>query len=314
MREQVPAMPMESSHAVPGGSRPAASPGDRLQGFGPWLLLLAGLLVMYGPTVFDFLHGPWRGDRNAHGPIVLALSAWFFHFQIKRLREQRVELPVTPAPVLGGSIIVVALGLYVLGRSQGIPLFELGSLIPLLIGVVLVFFGRRVAARFWFAFFLLLFAVPLPASVVDVLTQPMKIAVSIGSEQVLHWLGYPVARSGVIITIGSYQLLVADACAGLNSLFTLEALGLLYMNVMRHESVFRNVTLATLIVPISFSSNLIRVMVLALLTYHFGDETGQGFLHGFSGMVLFLTALMLIIFIDTLLRALSRRLDRRRTA
>jgi exosortase/archaeosortase family protein len=95
---------------------------------------------------------------------------------------------------------------------------------------------------------------------------------------------------------------VADACAGLNSLFTLESLGLLYMNVNRHTSVARNIILATLIVPISYASNVIRVLVLAQITYHLGDEAGQGFLHGFSGMVLFLTALLLIVGMDALLR------------
>jgi exosortase/archaeosortase family protein len=100
-------------------------------------------------------------------------------------------------------------------------------------------------------------------------------------------------------------LLVADACAGLNSLFTLEALGLLYMNVMRHESLFRNALLAILIVPISFVSNVTRVIVLALITFYWGELAGQGFLHEFSGMVLFVTALLLIIGVDTALRAIA---------
>ena len=97
-------------------------------------------------------------------------------------------------------------------------------------------------------------------------------------------------------------LLVADACAGLHTLFTLEALGLLYLNLIRHDSFFRNITLALLIVPISFTANVIRVMVLTLITYHFGDEAGQGFLHGFAGMVLFLSALLLIIAVDSMLQ------------
>jgi exosortase/archaeosortase family protein len=74
------------------------------------------------------------------------------------------------------------------------------------------------------------------------------------------------------------------------------------MNVMRHSSVVRNVVLALLIVPISFAANVIRVVVLALVTYHMGDAAGQGFLHDFSGIVLFLSALMLIISLDSLLR------------
>ena len=72
---------------------------------------------------------------------------------------------------------------------------------------------------------------------------------------------------------------------------------------MRRDSLFRNVGLAILIVPISFTANVIRVMTLTLVTYHFGDAAGQGFLHGFAGMVLFLSALMLIIGVDTGLQA-----------
>jgi exosortase len=124
---------------------------------------------------------------------------------------------------------------------------------------------------------------------------------------VLYAVGYPIARSGVILQIGQYQLLVADACAGLHTLFSLEAMGLLYLNVVRHTSLLRNIALAVLIVPISFAANVIRVMVLALITYHFGDEAGQGFLHGFAGMVLFMTALMFIIATDSALRWLAQR-------
>jgi len=155
--------------------------------------------------------------------------------------------------------------------------------------------------------FFMLFMIPLPGVFVDAVTMPMKMAVSYVAEQVLYAGGYPIARTGVILQIGPYQLLVADACAGLHTLFTLEALGLLYLNLVRHESVARNVVLALLIIPISFTANVIRVMVLTLITYHFGDEAGQGFLHGFAGMVLFLSALLLIILVDGVLRAISAR-------
>jgi exosortase/archaeosortase family protein len=92
----------------------------------------------------------------------------------------------------------------------------------------------------------------------------------------------------------------------LHTLLTLEALGLLYLNIVRRDSFFRNVGLAVLIVPISFTANVIRVMTLSLITYHFGDAAGQGFLHGFAGMVLFLSALLLILSFDTMLHAFER--------
>ncbi|MFX7980991.1 archaeosortase/exosortase family protein, partial [Acinetobacter baumannii] len=86
--------------------------------------------------------------------------------------------------------------------------------------------------------------VPLPATLVVALTTPLKSAVSAVASNLLYSLGYPVGRSGVVLTVGPYQLLVADACAGLNSMFTLEALGLLYMNIMNYQSAARNLLMA----------------------------------------------------------------------
>ena len=123
--------------------------------------------------------------------------------------------------------------------------------------------------------FFMLFMVPLPSEVVDLVTMPMKMAVSYVAEHVLYAVGYPIGRNGVVLQIGQYMLLVADACAGLHTLLTLEALGLLYLNLVRRDSAFRNIALAILIVPISFTANVIRVMALSLITYHFGNEAGQ---------------------------------------
>jgi exosortase len=154
----------------------------------------------------------------------------------------------------------------------------------------------------------MLFALPLPYLLVLKLTAPMKAAVSVVATQLLGWLGYPIGRSGVVITIGQYQLLVTEACAGLQTMFTLEAMGLLYASLVSSSSALRNTLLAVLVVPVAFGANVVRVVVLALVTYYLGDAAGQGFLHGFAGMLLFGVALVLIMAADTLLcRALASR-------
>ncbi|EOA03329.1 exopolysaccharide methanolan synthase [Herbaspirillum frisingense GSF30] len=280
-------------------------PEPRFSGL-PWLVIAAGLAAMYIPSFIDLFHGVWGTERNAHGPIVLAVACCYLVVRVRQLLQEGL-IERRPAPIPGMAFLLIGILSFVLGRSQTVLFLEAGSLIPILMGIVLLQFGVRTCRRLWFAFFFMLFMVPLPASVVDLLTQPLKIGVSYVSEQVLRLLGYPIARSGVILYIGPYQLLVADACAGLNSLFTLEALGLLYMNLVRHQSLLRNVLLAVLIVPISFTANTVRVMVLALITYYLGDAAGQGFLHGFAGMLLFLVALGLIIALDGLLRWIAAR-------
>jgi exosortase B len=290
--------------------RKATFGNPNLTALQPLIFVLLGLLVMYLPSFIDLFNGIWNTNQQAHGPIVLAVAIWFFYF--KATLVPQANIPIVPAPQLGWPVLVLGCLIFMVGRSQTLYLFEIGSLILVLLGIMLLFFGKPMARHFWFAFFFMLFMVPLPASIVEMITQPMKMAVSIASEHLLYEFGYPVARAGVIVLIGQYQLLVADACAGLNSLFTLEALGLLYMNIMRHESPLRNALLAALIIPISFASNVTRVVILALITFHWGDEAGQGFVHDFSGMLLFVTALFLIICVDTFLRFLTGLLEKRK--
>ncbi len=153
--------------------------------------------------------------------------------------------------------------------------------------------------------------VPLPGVIVDALTNPLKRHVSEIAEFLLYAVGYPIARSGVTLTIGQYQLLVADACSGLHSLYSLSALGLLYLYLMQHKSVLRNVVIGAAILPIAFGANVIRVMFLVLVTYHFGDEAGQGFLHGFAGMVLFVAALALLFALDSLMGLVTKEVGQR---
>lgn len=280
--------------------------------FLPALPIFIGICILYALTVSDLFRFVWNTDRNAHGPIVLVVGLWFLYFKGRTVVAEGV--PVRPAPLLGGVLLALGLLTFILGRSQAFLFFEVGSFVLVLLAVIVLMLGTSVAGHLWFGFVFLIFMIPLPSTMVDTLTQPLKIAVSYAAEHLLFKLDYPVSRAGVILTIGQYQLLVADACSGLNSLFTLESLGLLYLNVMRHESAFRNAMLALLIVPISFTSNVVRVIVLSLITYHLGDAAGQGFLHGFSGMVLFVTALMLIIGVDSLLRLAAARLTGRRSA
>jgi len=267
----------------------------------PWVLALAGLAALYGPTLRDLMQTVWSTDEQGHGPVVLLLCAWLFWRQRRALTGAAAESDST-RPGWAWAWLAVALLLHVFGRSQRILSAQALSAIPALVAVILMLRGPRTVRAVWFPLFFMLFLVPLPAALVETVTQPMKLAVSTVAADLLYSVGYPVARSGVILQVGPYQLLVADACAGLYTLFTLEAMGLLYLNVVRSTSLARNLLLALAIVPISFVANVIRVIALSLITFHLGDEAGQGFLHGLAGIVLFLSALMLIVAFDSLLR------------
>jgi exosortase B len=263
----------------------------------PLAMMIIGLVAMYAPVFMHLAKTVWNTDEQGHGPIILSVILYLLWLRKERfatvLREPQ------PAGKLAWAMLIFGLLVYLVGRIQNIIMFEMGSLIPLLIGAGAVVFGWRFVKVAAFPIFFLIFSVPLPGPVVDALTAPLKQGVSFVAENLLYALGYPISRTGVILNVGQYQLLVADACAGLNSMFTLEALGLLYMNIVGHLSKARNVALAILIVPMSFCANIIRVCILVLVTYHFGDEAGQGFVHGAAGMVLFVVALTLMFALDS---------------
>lgn len=273
-------------------SKPLPSP------FIQWFPVLLGIGMLFIPTIVDLARTLWQNDDQVHGPIVLTVALYLFW----SLRNDVLDAPIAPKPGIGWPLLCIGLVAYTLGRSQGLAIFEIGSLLILLPAVLLLMRGSKGLKAVWFPIFFLFFMIPLPGPIVDTLTIPMKIAVSYVTETVLYNVGYPISRNGVILYMGQYQLLVADACAGLHTLFSLEALGLLYLHIVKHESWTRNTALAILIIPISFTANVIRVITLTLVTYYFGDAAGQGFVHSFAGMVLFITALMLIIATDSLLR------------
>lgn len=263
-------------------------------------LIAVGLLTLYLPTLFTLYRAYWRFDNHAHGPIMLAVALWLLY----RDRQHILAAATSAGRPLGSACFVAGLLAYFLGRTQGIIQFEVGSLLLVCAGLLVRFAGLGALRRALLPFILLCFMIPVPGIVAQALTLPLKSAVSTVAAEVLYAAGLPVARAGVVIAVGNYQLLVADACSGLQSLFSLEALGLVYMSLMGYASTGRNLTLAFLILPISFIANTLRVIILILVTYRFGDEAGQGFLHRFAGILLFVVATVLMLLADKLLNRL----------
>jgi len=270
---------------------------------GAWLLVLAGFAAMYAPIYIAAAGGLWQSDEHAHGALVLAVVVWLF-WQIHRpLRE----LAAVPAPGPGWALFGFGLLVYVVGRVFGISILEFGSQPFVVAGALLLIRGPAALRLAWFPVLYFVFMIPLPGILVDAITGPLKQWISAIVVDLLYAVGYPISRSGVVITISQYQMLVADACSGLNSMFSLSALGTLFMYIMARPSRVHNAIMLISILPIAFAANIVRVVALVLVTYHFGDEAGQGFLHGAAGIVLMLVALVFFFALDALLAGLLGR-------
>ena len=263
-----------------------------------WMpVLILAWLCLAGPTLWGFLFGAWSGYSQGHELLLLSVAGWLLWRQ-RHPDDRPWQGPWPLGFWLAWGVGILA---YAFGRSQEFIRIELLSLWWLAMLVTLLLRGWGGLRRSWFAWLFCLFAMPLPFALVLALTAPLKEAVSVLAASILSFVGYPVGRSGVVLTVGQYQLLVAEACAGLHSMFILEAMGLLYSHLAAHASRWRSIWLAILAVPVSFVANVLRVMILVLVTYHFGDDAGQGFIHDFAGIVLFALALMLMAGVDWVL-------------
>lgn len=282
------------STVLPPRSAPALARPTTLAAWMPMALGLAALLL---PTYVRLHETLWNEEAYEHGFIIVAVFWWL----VWRSRDRLAALPSAPAVGAGSLALATGLFLYFIGRSQQLPLFEVTSHLPILVGALLLVWGPAAIRLLWFPLLFLVFMIPLPGFVIVALTSTLKHYVSAAAETVLYHAGYPIARDGVLIRIGPYRMLVADACSGLNSLYSLSALGLLYLHLTHRPGWWRLGVLLGAIVPIAVVANVVRVIVLILLTYHYGDEVGQGFLHNVSGVLLFVVGLLVLLALDRVL-------------
>jgi exosortase B len=262
-----------------------------------WIIVIVGFAAMYLPVYWWAGGGIWQTEEHGHGAIILAVLVWLFWSK----RHDIDAVPPKPARAWGWGAFAVGFLVYVAGRAFGISILEFASQ-PLMVAAALLLIRGPQALRLaWFPLIYAMFMIPLPSMLVDMITGSLKQWVAAIVEHLLYAAGYPVARSGVIMAIGPYQLQVADACSGLHSMFSLAALGTLFMYIMGRKNRLHMSAMLASILPIAFAANIVRVIILVLITFHLGDEAGQGFLHGTAGMVLMLVALGLFFLLDRVL-------------
>lgn len=266
-----------------------------------WAPVAFGLLVLYVPTYHDLNEHFWAREGGAPG-IVLAIWIWLLWRERAALLAERRTLA---GAALGWTAIAAGVAAYALGRSQQMFQLEAGSQVLVLTGVALAVLGPASTRRLWFVLAFLVFTVPLPGSLMDSVLVPLKELVSAVVTDVLFAAGLPIARDGVVIYVGPYQMFIADACSGLNQLVALTAIGVLYVRVAAHRTWWLALLLLAAIVPVAIAANLVRVVTLVLATYFGGDALGTR-LHDYVGFAEIVLAFGAFFLVDHVARLAAR--------
>jgi exosortase len=256
--------------------------------------MAASFLIAYLPTYVTLAKGAWQTEQEGHGPLIMLAAAWLAWQQ----RGKLASVSLRPALVAGWIILLSSLALMVVTRSQNILMIEVGTQSPVLLGCLLLIGGWPLARIFAFPVAFLIFSVPPPGWLLDAFTVPLKAWISDLVTNFLYALDYPIAQNGVMIMIGPYELMVKDACSGMNSIFALSAIGIFYVHEFVDKNWIRRLILIASIIPITILANFFRVLALVLASYYMGVDRVEGLFHDLTGIALFVFALALFFLLD----------------
>lgn len=262
----------------------------------PLLILGGSFLVLYFPVLRGLIQD-WRTNENfSHGFLIPLISAAMIYSRRSALRETRTRLPFNPG------LLIVAAGLfqYFVGVVASEYFLQRSSMIVLSFGLTLFLFGRELTQVIAWPIAYLLLMIPLPAVVWNSFAFPMQLFSSMVAENIILFLGIPIFREGNILHLAETSLEVVDACSGLRSLTTMLAMscGLAFF---AGTSRLRRAMIVLAAIPIALMVNIVRLTGTAVLANRFGAVMAQGFLHDFSGWLVFVAGLVLLLAVTEIL-------------
>jgi exosortase len=264
-------------------------------------VMLTGLLFLYFPVLQKLAHDWSTNDNYSHGYFIPFLSAYIIY----SMREDLQSLPIKPNS-MGLLLLLMGLAQLILAQTGSEFFLQRTSLILVLAGLVLFCLGFHFFKKLLLPITYLLFMIPLPAIVWNRIAFPMQLFGSYLTEKVVTLMGIPLFREGNVLHLANTTLEVVDACSGLRSLTTLFALSAA-LAILSDHTTLQKWILFLAAAPIAILANIIRLSATALLASKFGSDIALGFLHDFSGLVVFVLGILLLVMVNNTLHISSNK-------
>ena len=246
-------------------------------------------LAVYLP-VLTSLARQWASDENySHGFLVAPFAIYLGWLRRRELAAQ----PIRPHWI-GLVVVACSLAFLIAGRLGAELFLTRVSLVGLLAGTVVFLYGLGHLRLLAFPVAFLLLMIPLPAVVFNQIAFPLQLLASRVGASVLDAASIPVLREGNVLVLPTITLQVVEACSGIRSLVSLLTLAII-VGALTERRLWARVLLAALAFPVAIVANAARVAGTGLMAEWIGPQTAQGFLHEFSGWVMFVVAFTLLL-------------------
>jgi exosortase len=255
-----------------------------------WILLLL-VVAVYAPTA-KWLWGRWTMSvwQHAHGLLIPPVVAYFVWLE---LRDRR-HLP-PDASAWGFLFVVPALALHALDTGLGTQLLSAISIVIAAPGLALLLLGAERTKAIAFPLAFLAFMLPIPLALTSQLHLFLRHIATRATAFLLPYVGVPVFAEGTSLHLANGTLHVADACSGFSTLYA--SLAVACLTAYSCRSWKRRLLVLATAVPIAIAANVVRMVLLGLMTYHWGFQTLDTPLHPASGMLTFVLALPVIFWL-----------------
>ena len=264
--------------------------------FAVFIILLLGVYH----EIIGHMMTDWYDDPNySHGFLVPLIAGYFVHERWDTLKSMKVS------PNNAGLFLILFGAVLLVIANIGSELYtSRSSLIVILAGAVLFFWGTGIFKALMLPLCFLIFMVPLPEIVYNAIAFPMKLMVAEYSVDFMDAIGIIVIREGNIIMFPEITLEVADACSGLRSLMSLITLAVAF-SFFIHISLVKRVIIVTSAIPIAIFTNALRVIGTGILSRHYGAAAAEGFFHEFAGLLVFALAVVMLVGFGILLKKIG---------
>jgi exosortase len=293
------------------------------------LSIVAALAFVYYSVLAKLGYDWWTDENYSHGlliPLIIGYILW-------TERERFARMEASPSLFWGATLVVFALLSLWVGVAGAELYVQRMSLMLMLVGVVIYFWGFRLLRLLLVPLFLLLLAIPIPAILFNKIAFPLQLFASRCAVAAMRLFDIPVLRLGNVIELmprgarETKKLEVVEACSGIRSLMTLVTLAVVFAYFTRPREgddggangggglsrriksygFWRSIILVASAVPIAIFTNALRVSGTGILAHYYGTEVADGFFHSFSGWVVYIVAFLLLFAVGWLLDRIGKR-------
>ena len=254
------------------------------------IIVLVLWAVTFYPIYPDLIEKWFIDSDNSHGVLVPLISGYLIWIKRDELSQTTIS-----NSIWGGVILAFSLALYIIGYLGAIAIITRLMIVFSLVGLVLFIFGKRMFSIIAFPLFFLIFMVPVPDTLYNLVTVPLQLQASKISSFLINAVSIPVYREGNILYFAQTQLEVAEACSGLRSMMAFLMLSFLFVYLMDKDKNLGRILIILSAFPLAFFTNILRVTGTGILAHFYGGQIAQGFLHEFSGFVVFAFGFILFV-------------------